>query len=163
MLIRPIEPADHETLWSVMEETIRAGETYAAPMQMSRDDGVRWWTEGKESVLVAEIGGQVVGTYYLKPNQLGNGSHVANAGYLVAPFARGQGVAKRLCEHSLSEARHRGYLAMQFNFVVETNETAVRLWQRLGFQIVATVPRAFRHPTRGLVGAHVMWQSLEAD
>jgi len=163
MLIRLIGPADHDGLWSIMEETIRAGETYAVPMQTSREDGLRWWIEGKEAVFVAEVNGQIAGTYYLKPNQPGNGSHVANAGYLVAPFARGQGVAKRLCEHSLHEARERGFLAMQFNFVVETNGVAVRLWQKMGFQILATVPQAFRHPALGLVGAHVMWQSLDAE
>jgi GNAT superfamily N-acetyltransferase len=160
MLIRPIEPADRSALWRVMEQTVRSGETCAVPMESTPDEAVHWWTTGKEAVFVAEEDGQLLGTYYIRTNQLGNGSHVANAGYLVADAARGKGVAKALCAHSLEEARRRGYLAMQFNFVVETNETAVRLWQKMGFQIQTTIPKAFRHPSKGLVGAHVMWQWL---
>src|SRR5262245_45222168 len=145
MLIRPIEPADHPALWLAMEATVRSGETCAIPMDASPQDALHWWTFGKEAVFVAEENGQLLGLYYLRTNQLGNGSHVANAGYLVADAARGMGVAMALCAHSLEEARRRGYLAMQFNFVVETNETAVRLWQKMGFQILTTIPKAFRH------------------
>jgi GNAT superfamily N-acetyltransferase len=163
MLIRPMKAAEASALWAVMEEAVRSGETYAVPMDVSADEAVRWWTGGKDAVFVAEHDGEILGTYYLKPNQAGNGSHVANAGYLVAAAARGRGVATALCAHSLEEARRRGYLAMQFNFVLETNTTAVRLWQKMGFQILTTVPRAFRHPTQGLVGAHVMWQALDGD
>jgi GNAT superfamily N-acetyltransferase len=143
-----------------MEQAVRSGETLAVPMNASPEEAVRSWIGGKEAVFVAEQGSEILGTYYLRPNQLGNGSHVANAGYLVAHAARGKGLATALCAHSLEEARRRGYLAMQFNFVVETNETAVRLWQKMGFQILTTIPRAFRHPTKGFVGAHVMWQWL---
>jgi len=160
MLIRLIEPADYPALGRAMEAAVRSGETIAVPMDASPDEAVRWWVGGKEAVFVAEDAGQVLGTYYLRPNQLGNGSHVVNAGYLVADDARGRGLATALCAHSLEEARRRGYLAMQFNFVVETNETAVRLWQKMGFRILTTIPKAFRHPSKGLVGAHVMWQWL---
>jgi GNAT superfamily N-acetyltransferase len=132
-------------------------------MDASPEEALHWWTAGKEAVFVAEENGGLLGMYYLRTNQLGNGSHVANAGYLVADSARGKGLASALCTHSLEEARRRGYLAMQFNFVVETNDTAVRLWQKMGFQILTTVPKAFRHPSRGLVGAHVMWQWLAGD
>lgn len=161
MLIRPISPAELPAVGQLMEPTVRAGETYAIPIDASPEEAAHWWTDGKEAVFVAEEDGQLLGTYYLRANQLGNGSHVANAGYLVACAARGKGVATALCAHSLEEARRRGYLAMQFNFVVETNETAVRLWQKMGFQILTTIPWAFRHPSKGFVGAHVMWQSLE--
>ena len=161
MQIRLMNDADRPALWSVMEEAVRRGETLAVPMDASPDEAVNWWTSGKEAVFLAEIDGQVAGSYYLKPNQVGNASHIANAGYVVGPPGRGRGVATALCTHSLQEARRRGYLAMQFNFVVETNEVAVRLWRKMGFEILATIPRAFRHPTKGMVGAHVMWQSLK--
>src|SRR6187402_1266198 len=97
MLIRPIAPTHHSALWRVMEQTVRTGETYAVPMDATSDEAVHWWTAGKEAVFVAEEDGQLLGTYYLRPNQLGNGSHVANAGYLVADAARGKGLATALC------------------------------------------------------------------
>ena len=104
--------------------------------------------------------GAILGTYYLKPNHEGGGAHVCNCGYMVAEQARGRGVASQLCEHSQAEARRRGFRAMQFNFVVSTNERAVRLWQSLGFQVVGRLPGAFRHPALGFVDALVMFRGL---
>jgi ribosomal protein S18 acetylase RimI-like enzyme len=109
---------------------------------------------------VAEREGEILGTYYLKTNQAGGGAHVCNAGYMVAEAARGQGIARAMCVHSQDEARELGYLAMQFNFVVETNRGAIALWQSLGFETVGHLPRAFRHPQAGLVDARVMYKWL---
>ncbi len=102
----------------------------------------------------------VVGTYILKPNQPGLGSHVANAGYMVKPGVHGQGVGRAMCEHSLAEAREAGFRAMQFNMVVSTNEAALALWKKLGFTIVGTLPKVFRHKKLGLVDAYVMHRFL---
>ena len=102
----------------------------------------------------------MVGTYYIQPNQLGGGSHVANGGYATAPGASGKGVARAMCADSLDRARAQGYRAMQFNFVVATNERAVALWQSLGFAILARLPAVFDHPVQGLVDAHVMFRTL---
>jgi ribosomal protein S18 acetylase RimI-like enzyme len=101
-----------------------------------------------------------VGTYILRPNRPGLGSHVSNASFMVCPSARGLGVGRAMGEHCLEEARRLGYRAMQFNFVVSTNEAAVKLWQRLGFTIVGTLPGAFRHRTLGFVDAYVMFRTL---
>jgi ribosomal protein S18 acetylase RimI-like enzyme len=102
----------------------------------------------------------VLGCYLLRPNQPGLGDHVANCGYMVAADARGQGIASAMCEHSLDAARHAGFAAMQFNFVAAANTTAVKLWQRHGFEIVGTVPGAFRHATLGPTDIHVMHRFL---
>ena len=115
--------------------------------------------EGR-ATYVACVGERIVGTYILKPNQLGLGSHVANASYMVASGARGQGIGRLMCEHSLEEARQAGFLAMQFNIVVSTNEAAVRLWKRCGFNVVGTLPQAFRHRELGLVDAYIMHRFL---
>jgi ribosomal protein S18 acetylase RimI-like enzyme len=111
-------------------------------------------------VFVAEDGGQIVGTYYLRANNRGGGSHVANCGYIVAANASRHGVARAMYVHSLERARGRDFTAMQFNFVISSNERAVRLWQDCGFAIVGTLPGAFAHPTRGIVDAYVMYRSL---
>jgi ribosomal protein S18 acetylase RimI-like enzyme len=79
---------------------------------------------------------------------------------MVAPTARGEGIGRAMSEHCLSEARRLGFRAMQFNFVVSTNESAIRLWQQLGFKIVGTLPGAFRHPEKGYVDVYVMFRSL---
>jgi GNAT superfamily N-acetyltransferase len=111
-------------------------------------------------MVAVDTAGAVVGTYYLRPNSLALGAHVANAGYVVAEHARRQGVGSRLCQHSLQAARRRGFRAMQFNLVVSTNTAGIRCWQRNGFQMVGTLPGAFRHQRLGYVDALVMVQAL---
>jgi L-amino acid N-acyltransferase YncA len=160
MLIRPALAADAADVWRVLEPTIVAGETYALPTDMTREDAIAYWCAPGHEVFVAEERNVIVGTYYLRPNQHGGGAHVANAAYMVAPAATGRGIAQAMCEHSLRRARERGFLALQFNFVVSSNERAVRLWQHLGFAIVGRVPKAFRHPSLGLVDALVMHRLL---
>jgi len=165
MLIRPAQASDAEGIWRVLQPTLAAGETYALPPDMNREQALAYWTRADESpgehdVFIAEERDVVLGTYFIRPNQLGGGSHVANCAYMVAPAATGRGIAQAMCEHSLGHARSRGFLAIQFNFVVSTNERAVRLWEHAGFKVVGRVPKAFRHPTSGLVDALVMHQFL---
>jgi len=160
MLIRPVEARDDNALWAILEPTFRAGETYPIPRDISRADALTYWRSPGHAVFVAEQGSQVVGTYYLRANNKGGGAHVANCGFMVAPEAMGHGVAREMCVHSLDEARARGFRAMQFNFVIASNERAVKLWQSCGFRIVGTLPAAFQHPRLGLVDAHVMVRSL---
>jgi L-amino acid N-acyltransferase YncA len=156
MLIRPSEARDDDALWAILEPTFRAGETYPIPRDISRADALAYWRSPGHSVFVAEQDGRVLGTYYLRANNRGGGAHVANCGYMTAPDAYGRGVARAMCAHSLDQARQRGFRAMQFNFVIASNERAVRLWQSCGFRIVGTLPAAFQHPRLGLVDAHVM-------
>jgi L-amino acid N-acyltransferase YncA len=160
MLIREAVEKDADAIWAILEPIIRTGETYTQPRDMSREDALAFWLSSGHEVLVAEENGEIVGTYFLKANQKGGGAHVANCGYMTAPHATGRGVARAMCAHSLERARERGFRAMQFNFVVSTNERAVRLWQSFGFEIVGCLPRAFEHPTLGFVDAYVMYQQL---
>ena len=127
---------------------------------MCREDALAYWMSPEHEVFVAEEHDEVLGTYFLRANQKGGGSHVANCGYITAARATGRGVARAMCAHSLDHARARGFQAMQFNFVVVTNERAVRLWQSFGFETVGRLPRVFRHPTLGLVDALVMHRVL---
>jgi ribosomal protein S18 acetylase RimI-like enzyme len=160
MLIRPATSDDAPAIWSIVGPTIRAGETYALPRDMSEADALSYWMGSDRQTFVAVADGRIVGTYYLRPNQAGGGDHVANCGYITDPAVAGQGVARRMAEHSIELARSRRFRAMQFNFVVSTNERAVRLWQSLGFEIVGRLPLAFRHPSLGYVDALVMFQAL---
>jgi RimJ/RimL family protein N-acetyltransferase len=160
MEIRPAEPRDDEAIWKVIGPIIRAAETYALPLDLSRADALAYWRAPNHDVFVAEDEGRVVGTYYLRANQRGGGAHVANCGYMTASDATGKGVARAMCAHSLDHARARGFLAMQYNFVVSTNERAIRLWQSFGFEIVGRLPGAFTHPRLGPVDALVMYRRL---
>jgi ribosomal protein S18 acetylase RimI-like enzyme len=160
LLIRTASAADRPAIWAILEPTIRAGETYALPPDMSEADAIAYWMGPGRAVFVAEMEGRVVGTYFLRANQLGGGDHVANCAYVTDMALRGRGIARRLAEHSLEEARRRGFLAMQFNFVVASNESAVHLWQSLGFVTVGRLPGAFQHPHLGLVDALVMFRKL---
>lgn len=159
--IRLARDDDFDALWPVLRDVIRAGDTYAIDPGLSRERVRLLWMRAPRATYVAERGGTPVGTYYIKTNQPGGGAHVCNCGYVVAPPARGQGVAAAMCLHSQQEARKLGYLAMQFNCVVETNARAIRLWERLGFATVGHLPRAFRHPEAGLVDARVMYRWLD--
>lgn len=160
MLVRAAVEKDSDALWAILEPVIRAGETYPLPSGMDRESGLAYWFSPGHEVFVAEIDGEIVGTYFLKANQKGGGAHVANCGYMTAPQATGRGVARGMCAHSLERARQRGFRAMQFNFVVSTNERAVRLWQSVGFEIVGRLPQVFEHPTLGFVDALVMYRQL---
>jgi L-amino acid N-acyltransferase YncA len=160
MTIRLAREADFAALWPIVRDVIRAGDTYAIEPGLTREAVRTIWMETPRATYVAEREGEILGTYYLKTNQAGGGAHVCNAGYMVAEAARGQGIARAMCVHSQDEARELGYLAMQFNFVVETNRGAIALWQSLGFETVGHLPRAFRHPQAGLVDARVMYKWL---
>ncbi|HEY2585128.1 MAG TPA: GNAT family N-acetyltransferase [Tepidisphaeraceae bacterium] len=162
LTIREATPADHDMIWRIMHRVIAAGDTYTFDPQTSREEALAYWFHAGTHTYVAEHDGRVVGTYILKPNQPGLGSHVANAAFMVLPSARGLGLGRRMGEHCLAEARRLGFLSIQFNFVVSTNEPAVRLWQQLGFIVVGTLPLAFRHPKLGRVDAYVMFRHLGA-
>ena len=159
-MIRPAVPSDRGSIWSILEPIIRAGETYAFDRDWSKKDALAYWMGPDKACFVAERDNEILGTYYLRCNAEGGGSHVCNCGYMVAEHAQGQGIARAMCEHSLQNGRQRGYIAMQFNFVVSTNVGAVRLWEKLGFAIVGRLPDAFEHPRRGYVDALVMSRGL---
>jgi len=160
MLIRPATADDRDSIWRVIEPAIRAGETFTLERDMGKEAALAFWTGADKETFVAEEDGEVLGTYYIRPNQTGGGGHVCNGGYCTSPQASGRGIARAMCLHSLDHARARGYRAMQFNFVVSTNERAVRLWNSLGFETVGRLPLAFNHPARGYVDALVMFRPL---
>lgn len=158
--IRRAESRDLGSIAAIILPVIREGATYALDPGLSEDEALSYWTSPDKETFVAEQEGVILGTYYMRPNQAGGGDHVCNCGYMTSAAATGRGIARRMCEHSLEHARSRGYRAMQFNFVVSTNERAVRLWQSMGFEIVGRLPAAFRHPAAGYVDALVMYQRL---
>lgn len=160
LTIRPAGVADAEAIWEILEPTIRAGETYTLPQMMEKDPALAYWFSPEHSVFVAEDGDEVVGSYYIRANQRGGGAHVCNCGYMTAARAAGRGVATAMCAHSLEFAKAQGYRAMQFNFVVSSNEPAVHLWEKFGFATVGRLPKAFLHPRLGYVDALVMFRSL---
>jgi L-amino acid N-acyltransferase YncA len=181
MKIRPATSPDCDAIWNIFHEVIATGDTYALDPNISREDALAYWfapgtytyiaqgvpvedgvavpgkPTGSPTIVTAR---QIVGTYILRPNQSGGGSHVANAGFMVSASARGQGIGRAMAEHCLSEARRLGFRAMQFNYVISTNTAAIHLWEHLGFEIVGTLPSAFRHPDIGYVDVHVMYRSL---
>lgn len=160
MEIRAYREADWPDVWGMLELVFRAGETYCVERDIAEADARRLWVTSVSATYVAEDGGAVVGTYYLKPNQAGPGAHVCNCGYVVVERARGKGAATAMCVHSQAAAVEMGFWAMQFNHVVSTNVGAIGLWEKLGFEIVGTLPEAFRHPGEGYVDAYVMFKVL---
>jgi L-amino acid N-acyltransferase YncA len=160
MFIRPATLADTPAILAIIAPVIRAGETYALDPAMSEAAMADYWLGADRATFVAEDGGLVLGTYYLRANQAGGGAHVANCGYMVDAAARGKGAARAMAAHSFDAAREAGFAAMQFNFVVSSNKAAVHLWQDMGFGIVGRLPRAFDHPREGRVDALVMFREL---
>jgi L-amino acid N-acyltransferase YncA len=168
MKIRAAAEADRDAIWEIFREVIVAGETYPINPDISRTDALAYWFQSGAHAYVAEkrlgsgdkLERQIVGSYTVHPNQSGGGAHVANAAFIVAKEARGWGIGRALGQHCLDEARRLGFRAMQFNFVISTNEQAVKLWQDLGMKIVGTLPGAFRHPQKGYVDVYVMFRSL---
>jgi RimJ/RimL family protein N-acetyltransferase len=162
--VRAFDERDWPAVWRLMEPIVRAGETYPYAMDLDEAGARHLWLDVTEACYVAETdAGAIVGTYYIKPNQPTLGAHVANCGYMVSADARGQGIATTMGEHSMAQARRAGYRAMQFNLVVKTNAASVRVWQKLGFGIVGTLPGAFHHATLGYVDAYVMYKVLAGE
>ncbi|MDD1967101.1 GNAT family N-acetyltransferase [Pseudomonas putida] len=158
--IRPMTPEDFERFWPTFQAVIKAQETYAYDPDLTYEQALHLWLEYPVHTLIAEDDGVLLGSYYLKANAAGPGSHVSNCGYMVTQEARGRGVARQMCEHSQQLALDSGFSAMQFNSVVATNEVAVALWHKLGFETVGRLPRAYRHARLGLVDCLVMFKWL---
>jgi len=152
--------ADFEAFWPTFESVIKEQKTYAFDPDMSIDESYKIWCDMPLKTFVAKEGGRVLGTYYIKANAAGPSNHICNCGYMVSSAARGKGIATSLCEHSQKQGVKLGFTAMQFNSVISTNSGAVRLWQKLGYSIIGTIPSAFRHPTEGLVDAFIMHKKL---
>jgi len=160
MTIRAATGQDLDAIWAMLEPVIRAGDVYALPVGMDREEALAYWFAPGNWVFVAELDGEIAGSYYLRANQRGGGAHVCNCGYLTDLRLRGRGLARAMCEHSLEFGRAQGFRAMQFNFVVSTNEAAVHLWRKHGFRELTRLPGAFRHPQLGFVDALVMFREL---
>jgi len=158
--IRPATPSDFEQIWPIFHTIVAAGETYTYPQDTDQQQAFQLWMETPRQTFVAEENGEVLGSYFIKTNQTGGGNHVCNCGYMVSPKARGRGLARLMCEHSQEIAKQFGYQAMQFNFVVASNQVAVQLWTKLGFATVGCLPHAFLHPRLGYVDALVMYKWL---
>ena len=158
--IREANDADFDEIWHIFHEVVEAGESFPFAHNTSKEEAHLAWIKIPTATYVAIIDNQVLGTYYIKPNQSELGAHVCNAGYMVNAAARGQGIGRSMCLHSLDEARKLGFRAMQYNLVVATNESAVNLYKQCGFSIIGTLPESFNHKRLGLVDAHVMYQLL---
>ena len=160
MNIREATEEDFEGIWPIFNEVVSAGDTYAYPQDTSRDEALKIWIHIPRKTFIVEDNNKILGTYYIKTNKAGPGKHVCNCGYMVSSQARGKGLATTMCEHSQKIALELGYKAMQFNFIASTNEGAVRLWNKLGFETVGRLPKAFDHPSEGYVDALVMFKWL---
>ncbi|KZN60562.1 acetyltransferase [Pseudoalteromonas luteoviolacea CPMOR-1] len=152
---------DFVAFWPVFKEIILQQETYAYDPNMSQEEAYQIWCTQPLKVFVYVEDKQVLGTYYIKANAMGPSDHICNCGYMVSPQARGKGLARKLCEHSQLQALALGFKAMQFNSVVSSNEIAVSLWKKLGYEIIGTIPNAYRHPQLGFVDSYIMYKWLE--
>lgn len=160
LIIRKAEKRDHDGMWQIIEPIIKAGDTYVFDPSTTRTEMLKYWTDESKFTYVAELDGEVLGTFIITKNQPGLGSHVANASYMVHPKSHGKGVGKQMAEYSLHEAKSLGFKSMQFNIVVKSNEGAVALWKKLGFKIVGEVPDVFKHCQLGYVNAFIMYKDL---
>lgn len=161
-MIRPATADDWSAIWPFFARIVEDGETYAYPLDLDSDSARALWLEPPPGrTVVLEEDGEVLGSAKMGPNRPGRGDHIGTASFMVAPVARGRGVGRALGEHVIAWHREEGFRGIQFNAVVETNTAAVRLWQSLGFEIVGTVPGAFRSRQHGYVGLHVMYLALD--
>ena len=159
--IRKATESDFDQIWRIFQQVIKTGDTYSNPPDTTREQARQKWMDQDGVTFVAEDADSILGAYIIKPNHRGFASHIANASYIVSADARGKGIGRLMGEHSISEAKNAGYLAMQFNIVVSTNEAAVALWKKLGFTIIGTTPKGFRHAKLGFVDTYIMHRSLE--
>ncbi len=168
--IRKAVEADKPQVWKIIQSVLKTGDSYTFAPDSPREKMLDFWFSADKQTYVAvwsesfesenNLNPKIVGTFFLKANQPDLGSHIANAGYMVSPEAKGKGIGRKMAEFSLEEARNLGYRAMQFNFVVKSNEIAVKLWHNLGFEIIGEIPEAFQHKENGLTNALIMYRKL---
>lgn len=158
--IRKAAEKDKPQVWKIIKAVVSTGDTYVYAPDSPKEKMIDYWFSADKKTYVALDGNEIVGTFYLKDNQPDLGSHIVNAGYMVSPEARGKRVGRQMAEFSLVEAKQLGYQAMQFNFVVKSNENAVKLWKSLGFEIIGEIPDAFDHAEKGLTNAYIMYKKL---
>ena len=160
MNIREAKEIDFNKIWPIFQQIVSAGETYAYSKDTTKEQALNIWLKTPRKTFVLEEAGNILGTYFLKTNQSGPGNHVCNCGYMVSSQARGKGLATSMCQHSQEIAHELGYKAMQYNFVASSNKGAIRLWEKLGFEIVGKLPKAFNHPIKGYIDALIMYKWL---
>ena len=161
MDIREATPQDWPHIHPIFAEIVEAGETYAYPLGLGPDEARALWMEQPPGLTVVAVDGdEILGSAKMGPNRPGRGAHVATGSFMVDPRRHGRGVGRALGEYVIEWARRNGYHSIQFNAVVQVNAPAVHLWQSLGFKIIGTVPEAFDHRTKGLVGLHVMVRKI---
>jgi ribosomal protein S18 acetylase RimI-like enzyme len=151
---------DGDGIWTILQAINARGDAYAYFPDTPKQDMLDYWLAADKHAFVAAHNDEIVGTFWLRDNQPGRGSHIANASYAVSYAHNGLGIGKKMGLFSLDAARSLGYKAMQFNLVVKTNTRAVQLWQNIGFQIIGEIPEAFDHAELGLVNAYIMYQKL---
>ena len=160
MNIRKANATDADQIWDIIKAVIAQGDTYTFDPNSSKEQMLSYWMNPDKHTYVAEIHKDIVGTFIIKDNQPGLGSHIANAGYMTHPSVFGQGIGRKMCQFSLVEAKYLGYSAMQFNIVIKSNVHAVKLWHSMGFDIIGEIPDAFQHQTLGLTNAYIMYRKL---
>ena len=162
MVIRKADiERDYDGVWEIFLNVISRGDVFSFLPETPKSDLKKlWFADNMDTFVAVDNSGKIVGSYYVKPNQPGLGSHIANGGYMVHSEEKGKGIGRLLCQHSIDFAREKGYLGMQFNMVISTNASAVKLWKSFGFSIIGTIPQAFRHQKLGLVDAYIMYKSL---
>ena len=158
--IRKATEQDKAAIWEIIRAVIAGGDTYVYPPDSPREEMLEYWFSTEKHTCVGLFGAKVVATFWLKANQPGLGSHIANAAYMVSPDAHGKGIGREIALWSLDEARRLGFTAMQFNFVVKSNEFAIRLWQNIGFEVIGEIPDAFDHAQNGMTNAYIMYRKL---
>ncbi len=159
--IRKAVETDKDAVWEIIRAVLSTGDTYTFAPDTGKQEMLDFWFSPEKWTYVALSDGKIVGTFFLKANQPGLGSHVGNAGYMVAPEAKGKRVGRTMAEHSIEESRRLGFQSIQFNFVVKSNEVAVKLWQDVGFEIIGEIPEAFNHARTGLTNAYIMYRKLD--
>lgn len=160
MTIREAAESDFDAIWLIFSDIVRTADTYAYAPDTTREQAYDLWIKAPRKTYVVKEDSTILGTYFIKTNQSGPGNHVCNCGYMVASDARGRGLATAMCKHSQGVAKELGYKAMQFNCVVVSNKGAVKLWDKLGFDTVGRLPKAFNHPAHGYIDALVMYKWL---
>lgn len=158
------EQSDYDAIWEIFSRVIQTGDTYVFDPNSPKESLHNYWfADNMDTFVAVNEKDEILGTYFIKPNQIGLGDHIANCGYMVNPDFHGKGTGKMLCEHSIRLAKEKGYLGIQFNLVVSTNTVAVKLWQKFGFDIIGTLPKGFRHQKLGLVDTYIMFKDLQVD
>ncbi|MGK7908198.1 MAG: N-acetyltransferase family protein [Synechococcus sp.] len=146
------------SVYSLFNLVVMEGDSYPQQSPLSESEFAAYWLAGRAYVVRGDD--SILGAFYIKPNFIGRGSHICNAGFIVQPAYRGQGIGRFMGTSALPLAKQLGYRGIMFNLVFATNRASIAIWKSLGFTKLGCIPNAVQLDNGCFIDALIFYRDL---